>query len=324
MMDNQSVEISVIIPAYNAEQTISRAIHSVLTQNIEKTEIIVVNDGSSDATKTIANDFARRDSRVRVVNQQNCGLGATRNIGIGLARGKVIALLDSDDEFVPGSFVRVLDAFSRADADLVASDLVVIDENGVSKPSSVLSLKRFPEESVIVGSETKSMFCNRVLSSFCPTYFYKKDFITKNEIRFPEPGRFLEDIVFMSEIFSKNPTVACLAGGPTYRYYMRSDSLAHSRDVSKARQAINSILLTENNLKGIPEKNKFIIEQLLFAYYLASNDESLDGGLVRKQIVDEIKNKQLSSILSLQLKDIIKTILILLNARTILRMMYKR
>lgn len=314
-------DISVIIPAYNAQDTLGRAIESALSQDIDNVEIIIVNDGSTDETQSVAIDYARHDKRIKVITQPNSGLGATRNRGIQAANGEVIALLDSDDEFTHGSFSRVLETLKKSQADLVASDLIVVD--GVSlKPSSVLSLKRFPEGSIYYGDEAKRMFCRRVVSSFCPTYFYRKSFLDSKKIRFPEPGRFLEDIVFMSELFSRAPVVACLSGGPTYRYYMRSDSLAHNKGIEKAQQALQSIYTAERNISDVKESEKFIIEQLLFTYYLASDDDTDEGNRIRSQIANRIKNSSFSSILNLSPKDLIKTMLIIFNARQILRILY--
>lgn len=321
---NNSVDISVIIPAYNAERTLERSIKSAIAQDVDNIEIIIVNDGSSDLTQTIATECALRDRRIRVINQPNSGLGATRNRGIREAKGDVIALLDSDDEFTPHSLSRVLDTLGSSGADLIASDIVVVGEDGCEKTSSALSLKHFPEGSLFFGSETKSLFCRRVLSSFCPTYFYKRSFLVEHEIKFPSPGRFLEDIVFMSELLSKEPTVACLAGGPTYRYYMRNDSMAHSKDIDKAKQALESIRLTERNLVGVRESGSFIIEQLLFAYYLASDDGTAEGRAVRSIISMEIRKKPFSDIMRLSLKDIFKTSMVLANARPLIRLLYRQ
>jgi glycosyltransferase involved in cell wall biosynthesis len=89
--------VSVIIPALNAAKYIRQALDSVLSQTYKRIEAIVVDDGSSDATSTIIEEFVKRDSRVQLVWQSNAGVGAARNTAIGKARGKYIAPLDADD-----------------------------------------------------------------------------------------------------------------------------------------------------------------------------------------------------------------------------------
>ena len=92
------MSISVIIPAYNAEQHISRAIDSVLAQTHPADEIIAVDDGSTDDTGQILRSYGRQ---LRYIGQENGGAGAARNTGIKAARGEWIAFLDADDEWLP-------------------------------------------------------------------------------------------------------------------------------------------------------------------------------------------------------------------------------
>lgn len=100
-VQEQMVEISVVIPAYNREGTIGRCIESVLVQDFPSFEIVVADDGSTDRTRSIVHAF--NDPRVRLaVREANGGASAARNAGIAAARGKYVALLDSDDVFLPG------------------------------------------------------------------------------------------------------------------------------------------------------------------------------------------------------------------------------
>jgi glycosyltransferase involved in cell wall biosynthesis len=96
-----TVLVSVIIPAFNAAGTIRQTLNSVLTQTYQEIEIIVVDDGSSDATSAILEEFRARDARFQLVRQSNAGVGAARNAAIRKARGKFIAPLDTDDIWFP-------------------------------------------------------------------------------------------------------------------------------------------------------------------------------------------------------------------------------
>jgi glycosyltransferase involved in cell wall biosynthesis len=95
------VLVTVIIPAFDAAEYIRQALNSVLAQTYQAIEVIVVDDGSSDATSAIVREFVARDSRVRLVHQSNAGAGAARNVAIRKARGKYIAPLDADDFWFP-------------------------------------------------------------------------------------------------------------------------------------------------------------------------------------------------------------------------------
>ena len=93
--------ISIIMPAYKTERYIAEAIESVLTQSFQDWELLIVDDGSPDDLLSIANFYAQKDSRSKVISQPNQGVSVARNIGLELAQGKYIAFLDSDDYWNP-------------------------------------------------------------------------------------------------------------------------------------------------------------------------------------------------------------------------------
>ncbi len=107
----ESPLVSVVIPAYNAARTLDATLLSACAQEYRALEIIVVNDGSTDATRAIAEDHAARDPRVRVLNQANAGLAAARNAGWRNARSDLIAFLDADDVWVRTKIERQVRVF---------------------------------------------------------------------------------------------------------------------------------------------------------------------------------------------------------------------
>jgi len=98
--------VSVIIPAYNAEQFVERTLNSVLNQTYQNLEVIVVNDGSHDRTVEIVSEIARRDDRVMLLHQSNSGVAAARNLGIQHSRGEFIAPIDADDLWHPENIAK--------------------------------------------------------------------------------------------------------------------------------------------------------------------------------------------------------------------------
>lgn len=111
-------EVSIIIPVYNTEQYLRDCLSSVLAQTFADFEAIVVNDGSTDGSAAIIRDFAKRDNRFTIVEQQNKGLSEARNAGLKVARGQWITFVDSDDMVAP-DFLQVLtDAAKEAQADI--------------------------------------------------------------------------------------------------------------------------------------------------------------------------------------------------------------
>jgi glycosyltransferase involved in cell wall biosynthesis len=105
--------VSVIIPAFDAADHISQALNSALSQTYEAIEVIVVDDGSSDATSSIVEEFVRRDTRVRLIRQNNAGVGAARNTAIEESRGEYIAPLDADDFWFPQKLEKQVACMER-------------------------------------------------------------------------------------------------------------------------------------------------------------------------------------------------------------------
>lgn len=107
--------ISVIIPAYNAENFIAKTLLSVLSQTYQNIEILVVNDGSTDTTAEIVTSFTQKDSRVILLQQSNTGVAAARNLAIAKARGEYIAPIDADDIWYPQNLEKQLDCLMKSE-----------------------------------------------------------------------------------------------------------------------------------------------------------------------------------------------------------------
>lgn len=142
--------VSTIIPCYNAERTIEEAVDSALAQDLKDHEIVAVNDGSTDSTSAILERYA---DKIKVIHQPNRGLSAARNAAIASSASKYIALLDSDDQWLPGKLVRlVAELERRSDASLAFSEYGFMDTDSVEygqsrifgEISSVELLKKVP------------------------------------------------------------------------------------------------------------------------------------------------------------------------------------
>ena len=112
-------KISVILCAFNAEETLALAVQSVLRQTQKDFELIIVNDGSRDKTQAVASQFCQEDNRVRLVNIENGGLSNARNVGMGIATGEFIAFCDADDTVDETAFETMLDTIESDDTDMV-------------------------------------------------------------------------------------------------------------------------------------------------------------------------------------------------------------
>ena len=138
--------ISVIVPAYNSENYISRCIDSILAQNYCNWELIAVDDGSSDRTFSILMKYAESDRRVHVIHQENQGPGIARNAGIAAANGDYIVFVDSDD-YIENSYFQFL---SEHNEDVVFIDVRNVDEFGNVVKEDKMSLNKHLTKDVIL------------------------------------------------------------------------------------------------------------------------------------------------------------------------------
>ena len=224
--------ISVIIPAYNAEKTIVRAIQSVQNQSYNDFEIIVVNDGSIDSTKDICEEYVRNNSRIRIINKKNGGLSSARNAGIREAQGELISFLDSDDEYLPYYLEKMHDAIAESDADIVVCGYCSVFPDGRNilsdTFSTVITLNK--DEAI------RELIIGLRLSSHAWNKLYRKDIISN--IVYPE-GKVYEDLYVMPDILDACSKI-CFIPDRLVKYYQIDSSITHKFTLKKEYDAFNA------------------------------------------------------------------------------------
>jgi len=145
---NSTPIISIVIPLFNKEREVQRAIQSVLNQSISDFEVIVVNDGSTDKGPEIVRDI--NDLRISVINQANAGVSAARNTGIKEARADLIAFLDADDEWEP-DFLETILGLEREfpDCSVFATSYFLVNQDGVRRPAVIRGLPKDFQKGVL-------------------------------------------------------------------------------------------------------------------------------------------------------------------------------
>ncbi len=227
--NDSAILVSVIIPAYNAEEYISVAIQSAQAQTIPEIEVIVVDDVSTDRTAAIVQEFARRDTRVRYARMAvNSGPAASRNFGLTLARGEWIALLDADDRFHPHRLETLVSTGRQAKADMISDNLLLCDglntdgrrliaEDKLSMPRS-LGFKEFIE-----GCYYNPKTPKRSTYVFMHPMFNHK-FLKSNDIRYDARSRNDEDFLLYLDCLLVGAKWY-LVPDPMYLYTVRDGSL---------------------------------------------------------------------------------------------------
>ena len=120
--------ISVIVPVYNVSAYLPECLDSILSQDYEKLEVILIDDGSTDDSGAICDAYAQRDNRIRVIHQKNCGLSGARNAGLDAAEGEWIAFVDSDDTITPDFCAKLYHAAQEAGAQMAVCNYRQVDE----------------------------------------------------------------------------------------------------------------------------------------------------------------------------------------------------
>lgn len=193
--------ISVIIPVFNAEKHLKRCLDSILNQTYHDFEIILVDDGSTDNSRLICEEYKRKDSRIEVYSNSNKGPGPARNYGIEMAKGDYIYFMDSDDEILPNLLEENYNIAIKTEADIVCfSYLKIIYKN--RKPTSE---RRYGISSskLLINEEIPGIFWELQDNELVYTLWnklYKRELILKNNVRFTELRKG-QDALFNFEIF---------------------------------------------------------------------------------------------------------------------------
>ena len=222
----ESPLVSIIIPFYNEEKVLKRAIESALNQTYVPTEIILVNDGSKDNSQKIAESFCENLANVYLINSPNESLGAARNKGLKLAKGEYVVFLDADDELIESMIEKCIGNILNSNCDLVVCKFQLFAENiELLKVAgwNGLSLKINGIEAI------KAIFTGNLV----PTAWgklYRKSAI--NGIKFPEKVWF-EDNPFLVDFLLKANTIS-LIDKPLLKIHSHSTSITR-RVISKKR-----------------------------------------------------------------------------------------
>lgn len=191
------VKVSVIIPVYNAEKYLKQCLNSICRQTLQEIEIICVDDGSTDNSLNILQEYANADTRIQVLTQKNQGAGAARNYGLRTARGLYLSFLDADDFFEPNMLEEAVNTIELYSADFVVfeSDQFHMDTNSYAKPSWVVRHKDIPPYMPFSYlSLTDNVF--KTFVGWAWDKLYRKSFIDKHNLWFQEQ-RTSNDLLFV-------------------------------------------------------------------------------------------------------------------------------
>lgn len=184
-------KVSVIVPVYNVAAYLSTCLNSILNQTLEDIEVICINDGSTDGSGEILNRYARQDQRVKVLHRENRGYGASMNIGLDIAQGDFIGIVESDDCILPDMYETLYAAAASEELDLVKSEAYYWYE-GIEYQKRIHYSHLEPYFNRILGDMDRNILCKFYMNVW--TGIYRRDFLNQYGIRFHEsPGASYQD-----------------------------------------------------------------------------------------------------------------------------------
>ena len=200
----QNKKISVIVPVYNAEKYLRECLDSLVNQTLKEIEIICVNDGSTDNSLVILNEYKKKDSRVKVMTQKNRGQACARNLAFRKVSGKYIVFVDADDYLRLDTLAKLYARAEKYSLDMLSYGGINFDNDTKEYiHNRYYEVEQFPKN--FDGTEFNYKECLSFITSFvvsCCLTMYRTEFINKTQITFPE-GLFFEDNLFFVKSFTQ-------------------------------------------------------------------------------------------------------------------------
>ena len=232
--------VSIIVPVYNTENYLRECLTSIERQTYTNYEVIMINDGSTDGSELICDEFSKRDNRFLLINQNNSGVCAARTRGIKESRGELVCFIDSDDT-VERNFIEILcRKIKETGADVVQCD------------SDINGIKEYPHcnEHLFAKEEIMPGFLNCELFNSVTLKMYKKSII--QDIPFPKDRPIMEDAAWSAMVYEKCNSLVRIPD-TLYHYRMVATSLTHKKmsekqECGKFRNLIDKALIIEKNI----------------------------------------------------------------------------
>ncbi|MCK0470347.1 glycosyltransferase family 2 protein [Halalkalibacter sp. APA_J-10(15)] len=286
------MEVSIIIPIYQSERYLHRCLTSVVNQTFSNFELLLVNDGSTDGSSRIMNEWRKKDDRIVVIEQDNVGAYAARNKGLQLVRSPFVMFIDSDDWIEETMIEELISLMKEHQADIVQSHFYYADDERLT-----LDQRYINKQEVMILSNVEAMkelVVNERVKNFTWGKLLKTSLAKK--VPFKEGVKF-ED-VFWAHQLMKHVDRFVLSSKPLYYYYQREDSLVHAYTLEnlnminglKERQA----LLERYYPTLLPESYKLMLTTI-FSHYrlLYIHRRSLDpNGVERKKLYTFVKQSK--------------------------------
>lgn len=298
--------ISIIVPLYNAENTIENTIKSIINQTLSNIEIIIINDGSKDKSIDILRKYSKIDNRIKIINQENLGVSKARNKGISLANGEYISFVDSDDYIDKDMYYKLYNKAKLFSIDIVKGSYTTEWKDGERNDryyklnENLIYNKEFINNSIItelIGinfDRLSDWLRGKNFDSYCFVWgtIYKSKLIKENNVLFNEQINIGEDVLFNLDAFYYAEEF-CIVNQPMYHWVDNSESITRKIELDLCRNKLKSIearreFCKKRNLNDF-YKNSYRCQSILLCIYSTKYMADKNNYYPKKEKLNEIK-----------------------------------
>ena len=256
MCIENKIKISVIVPVFNAQNTIRRCLDSLINQTLSEIEVICVNDGSTDNSLKILQEYENKDARIKILNQDKLGVATARNNALSLAKGEFIGFLDSDDWITLNFYENLYKIAIQNNADIAVSNIFKYYSESKIEP-----LLNFNEVKLYEQTSEKLEIAQVPKYNYIWNKIYRRTKLLENNITFPISNMF-EDAVFTLEAITLFEKMVTVPQG-IYYYFENNNSLTKS-----SKNLRKDFLISCKEVRAFIEKHNLSWKFLnLYPYY---------------------------------------------------------
>lgn len=274
-------KISVIIPIYNVEQHLKRMIESVLVQDFQEFELICVDDGSTDSSGEICDNFVYQDPRVKVIHQTNSGVSIARNKGLNLVKSKYFIVLDSDDYLESNALSLMYNKSERENSDVTMCSVRIQydNHNHIIKIPQNLSNIQYLQD--MLNDNLPIALWNKLI---------RTDFANRHNIKFINNMNFGEDLVYTTQLFVNNPKIS-IVDNVLYEYACRN-STNSTATLIKNRKKLDQYFYSLSILTNILDNKNISINEIVDKKKAIAKILAIESGLYKRKEIIAIFNKE--------------------------------
>lgn len=280
-------KISIIMPAYNCEKTIVKAIDSVIQQTYQNWELIIINDGSSDGTDKIVKKY-EKDSRIVCISKKNEGVSIARNIGINKATGKYLMFIDSDDTYHELMLEKMINHCSNVELVCCSYDMITDDADYIKGPNLKNQLIGETQE---LDKAINYLHHNKSLKMLWNKMF-NLSIVKENKLMMDYEFDYGEDYLFVIDYLSKIDHIAIIEDH-LYHYFVHAKGLSTRQD----RDSLGKRMYTLQYHETMYKERKFPLDYLKSQYIISFYAEILNGYLNHHVTTYQDKIKQIENYL---------------------------